>query len=171
MNIKLLEKVKAHILEEPRRVNMAYWLALKDTTGVTNAALPTVAWATVMHAAKNRAPACGTVGCIAGWTIIVARKKRAVKALTKAGTRYPIAQLAADVLGLTQLSRYEEESLWSQTQPSQRMRLFLPDRWPEPFRAKLKTHRPGTKAYAKVIAKRIDFFIKTNGTDDADGLS
>lgn len=47
MNVELLEKVKQHILEEPRRLNMQYVLIASST-----------------------AP-CGTVGCVAGWAMFL----------------------------------------------------------------------------------------------------
>lgn len=50
MNVKLLRKVKDHILEEPKRLFMPCIL-VEDTRGFD----------------KDRIPPCGTMGCIAGW--------------------------------------------------------------------------------------------------------
>jgi|SRR5579864_556807 len=47
LNVELLRKVKKHILEEPRRLDMGYWI----------------------HA--TTASPCGTVACLAGWTCIL----------------------------------------------------------------------------------------------------
>lgn len=55
MNVKLLRKVKKHILEEPKRFLMCYWRVKKRTDPD---GLPT------SHA--GFAP-CGTAACIAGW--------------------------------------------------------------------------------------------------------
>ena len=55
MNVAVLEKVRDHILEDPRRLNMRDWI-----------------W----HYTDNQVrlnsdilPPCGTVGCIAGWIL------------------------------------------------------------------------------------------------------
>ena len=52
LNVELLQRVKAHILEEPRRLEMYTWI----------------------DAAPEHpdAPPCGAVACIAGWTCILA---------------------------------------------------------------------------------------------------
>ncbi len=49
MNVELLRRVQAHILEEPRRLNMDHWIR----TGQTG----------------PDSPACGTTACIAGWAL------------------------------------------------------------------------------------------------------
>lgn len=49
MNVELLERVKAHILEDPRRLDMELWIQDK------------------MYGPDS--PPCGTVGCIAGWAV------------------------------------------------------------------------------------------------------
>ena len=54
MNTRLLRKVQKHILEEPRRLNMD--IILDDRVSARDP--------------KN--PPCGTVGCIAGWAIVLA---------------------------------------------------------------------------------------------------
>lgn len=52
LNVELLERVKAHILEEPRRFEMASWAEHSDD-----------------------AP-CGTAACIAGWALILEKGAR-----------------------------------------------------------------------------------------------
>ena len=52
VNVKLLKKVRKLIAEEPRRLRMSVWG--KKVTG-------------------RNAPPCGTVACLAGWTVIAAR--------------------------------------------------------------------------------------------------
>jgi hypothetical protein len=54
MNIALLEKIKAHILEEPRRINMYLW----GKTFPEGYDAPYI-------------PACRTAGCIAGWACML----------------------------------------------------------------------------------------------------
>jgi len=51
MNTELLLKVKAHILEEPKRLNMSTWVRT-DEVGPD-------------------APSCGTIACIAGWVCLL----------------------------------------------------------------------------------------------------
>lgn len=52
MNVELLNRVKQHILEEPRRLDMDTIKCKVDPTLEKN-------------------PPCGTVGCIAGWATIL----------------------------------------------------------------------------------------------------
>src|SRR5882672_4453118 len=140
MNIKLLEKVKAAILAEPRRINMDHWLTKKIDTDQD-------VWLDAKP--KHSEPPCGTVGCIAGWTVVLAKRQREVKRRGAAvGDVFAIETIAGEVLDLA----------------SSRA-LFYPNSWPEQFRLRLVAQRHGTKAYATVVADRIDFFIKTNGTD------
>lgn len=47
LNVKLLEKIREHILEEPKRLSMSCWLVQGEDLN----------------------PACKTVGCIAGWAV------------------------------------------------------------------------------------------------------
>jgi hypothetical protein len=52
MNIELLERIKNHILEEPKRINMYCWVKSVEYDG----------------------PLCGTAACIAGWAFLLADK-------------------------------------------------------------------------------------------------
>ena len=54
MNIELLNKVKAHILEEPRRLEMVDWIVDAEEIPV-----------------EDNRPPCGTAGCIAGWAAML----------------------------------------------------------------------------------------------------
>lgn len=61
--VKLIQKVQAHILEEPRRFDMA--VLVQQYSGYmleTDQNLPN---------ADRCYPACGTVGCIAGWSVLL----------------------------------------------------------------------------------------------------
>src|ERR1700739_464311 len=58
--VKLLRQVKDHILEEPKRLSMGSWMVIYPTGFPTSAS-----WL----------PACGTVGCIAGWTVLLHDRK------------------------------------------------------------------------------------------------
>jgi len=59
MNVKLLEKVKQHIIEEPKRFDMALFeVSIED-----------------YPIAFLEYPKCGTVACIAGWACILSGQK------------------------------------------------------------------------------------------------
>lgn len=58
MNVKLLRKVKKHILEEPKRLQMGSYIRVKGKMPLDRP------W-----------PKCGTAGCIAGWACILSAKK------------------------------------------------------------------------------------------------
>lgn len=64
MNVELLQKVKAHILEEPNRFVMGEWISKRHPGAVIRD-----------ESADNAhivTPSCGTIGCIAGWTVLLA---------------------------------------------------------------------------------------------------
>lgn len=56
MNKELLLKVKQHILEEPKRLNMHNWIERYTVPEVEQ---------------SKYLPSCGTVGCIAGWSFLL----------------------------------------------------------------------------------------------------
>lgn len=62
MNTELLLKVKAHILEEPKRICMNTWI---------------VNTAQCLRVKGLMTPKCGTVGCIYGWGRILAKGAKA----------------------------------------------------------------------------------------------
>jgi hypothetical protein len=65
MNVKLLRKVKKHILEEPRRLAMGYFVQRKD--GLTQ----TVFESEARDGDEYPFAKCGTAACIAGWTVLL----------------------------------------------------------------------------------------------------
>lgn len=141
MNKELLLKVKAHILEEPRRLNMSEWKqTAKPGLEVKAGYEAGKQWAADVYVklTKKTAPPCNTVACIAGWTVL----------LGDPGATYDVINVgykASQLLGL-------DSDI-----------LFFPKNWPEPFKStypKCKTSRDR----ARLVAKVIDLFIKTNGT-------
>jgi hypothetical protein len=93
---------------------------------------------------------CGTTACIGGWAIILAGEKEG---------GWPGGQ-AARLLGLSK----EQASL-----------LFHVSYWPDEYRLRYRDIQesevpiPNSRALkAQIVAERIDFFIKTNGTDRLD---
>lgn len=68
MNKELLLRVKAHILEEPRRLNMSNWMDRVEI-GAEIAHIYESGSVHIMR--QDEVPPCGTVGCIAGWAAVL----------------------------------------------------------------------------------------------------
>lgn len=136
MNTRLLRKVQRQILDEPRQVIMETWFSNLD--GGTH--LP------------RAIPNCGTAGCIGGWAIAIARKLTPKKAREKAVGQFLNYErdAAGELLDITE---------------SQGGRLFSINYWPLDFMRRYGKTQPQTLARAKVIAARIDHFIKTKGRE------
>lgn len=142
MQVKLLRQVKAHILDEPRRLHMDHGLMPKY---------------------GKDAPACGTVGCIAGWTVVLANKKRTESAkatikrlkiprsesLPRERSWSAIEDMATEILGI---------------RSSAAERLFYTWNWPN---ALVSAYRSASSAAerAKITARRIERFIRTKGQE------
>lgn len=132
---KILRAVKRLILAEPKRLHMADWGQRRSGPG---------------------APACGTVGCIAGWTVLVSSglaSKWALKLLDNSAFNGLMAAAgikAASILGYPTFD-YTGGRLY---------KLFYPSSWPEPFRIDYHAAKTQTSR-AKIVGKRIDHFIKT----------
>lgn len=104
MNVQLLERVRDHILEKPRRLMMGRWVQRQSFTGSTYIS---------DHGRPVKYAECGTAACIAGWTCVLADER-----LNHSSESY-IEQRATDLLGLTDLQHY---------------RLFYTGSWPERYR-------------------------------------
>lgn len=140
MNRELLLKVKAVILEEPSRLDMYRWLEhhppgrkLWDTaySGTVDAQLTV--------------PSCGTVGCIAGWVIVLAGKENESLGVSLSG-------VAAEALGLSQLQAdslfyHNAWSVWSHDHSNRLKDLY--DNSP-----------PGSVLRAQIVAEVIDLFLE-----------
>lgn len=167
LNVELLEKVKAHVLEEPRRVRMEAWgISLHMSEAEKDRARYDVLEDLFVlendadyEDAETRGfaelidfPECGTVACIAGWGKILSQPDPA------AAMRDP------DFLRkLSALPAYESEALFGVTH-QQADRLFFVARWPRKFERRYEGARSAT-VRARVVADRIDHFIKTNGAE------
>lgn len=135
MNVKLLRKVKKHILEEPKRLMMQGWRRKKSHDR------PTVLAVDKDGLDENRPFArCGTAACIGGWACIIAKKEP-----EHYGDHFRVAR---KLLELTSL---------------QASRLFAPSLWPGDFMA--GTTDDGKKKTAQIAAARIEHFIKTKGRE------
>lgn len=88
---------------------------------------------------------CGTVGCIAGWCAILHAEG-------------PISEDRADELNDNADIITREITGITEVQCD---KLFYDEEWPDVFQRQLSNLDPGTKAYAKVVAARIDHFIQT----------
>lgn len=145
MNIELLQRVKQHILAEPRRLNMGTWVS---TVGKT---VP--AFAGVYGRDEADLPPCGTVACVAGWAVLLSRfngkPEEYAAFMRERNTLFPD--------GLTSSIGQEELGL----SPSQMETLFYVGRWPERFRvAHGQAEENGDyQAMAQITADRIDYMI------------
>lgn len=133
--VKILRRVKAHILAEPRRLEM------ND------------------YASKTDAAPCGTAGCIAGWTCLLESNMETVKAWNarapedawvptpdwheEASRLLGLTEEKADKLFMPWELEYEEDASW----PKEFQRRY--------DKCKTKVGK------AKVTAERIEHFIKT----------
>lgn len=136
LNVGLFNLIKAAITKEPKRMNMCQFAD----------------YATYRFFASER-PACNTVGCIAGWGIILESGKpeskfqtlvEPIRELSK--ERKSVVNRAAKLLGINKAQAED---------------LFFLNSWPIKFNRRLEKFIPGTAAYARVVCQRIDHFIKT----------
>jgi hypothetical protein len=131
INVELLEKVKAHILEEPRRFNMSLFVFNQGE---------------IEDLPKNERPPCGTMACIAGWAVMLADGPPAI---INDDYYLTVEDRAVEVLGLN------EEQVGA---------LFYDPAWPEKYADAYENART-PRQRARVAARRIDHFIKTNGAE------
>lgn len=124
LNVELLLKVKTHILEEPKRLAMNIWIAKDLEPGQLFNVSP-----------HHRVPACGTVGCIAGWAA----------QLAEPGVKF-LATRANDLLGIRYLPYGN---------------LFYTTRWPEKFKEPYNEalDKGDLETAAIVTGNVIDWFV------------
>lgn len=101
MNVKLLRKVKRHILEEPKRLDMNTFVSRR------------MSWRP-----EEERPECGTVACVAGWAVLLDRidKGKGLPRRVDNSFYMRVALNAGALLGLS----YEESN-----------RLFMFSGWPK----------------------------------------
>jgi hypothetical protein len=112
LNVALLKKVKKHILAEPKRINMNTWGRDSDE--------------------GEPQPACGTVGCIAGWIVFLSKPK-------SKWDFWKSSDIRSEATRLLRMKDWQVDGLFS------------------PYGV---YGEPGTRDHAKSVAKRIDYFIK-----------
>lgn len=133
LNVKLLRKVKKHILAEPARLVMADGLLL-GTPGETRHYAPAYE-----EPGECIMPKCGTVGCIAGWACVLGQKD--FEKSEYATNWFTIRTTAERLLGIV----YGNE-------------LFRVESWPNKLCAKYYRAKTNDQR-AKLVAERIDQFI------------
>lgn len=159
INVRLLRRIQKVMLAEPRRVAMRAWAFGTDDIKVGSSVSEESSFGLIVKRRSN-IPPCGTVGCICGWGLALTTKLRG-NALNRKITKLRsgdklIPRGSMKLFGITR---------------DQADRLFMPGDWPVEFRDKLRKYNFGTKRYAKAVCDRIDFFIKTNGTDNLPSTS
>lgn len=129
MNTRLLRRVAKHIAEEPRRLNMSFLYRPASEFG------------------NDLRPPCGTVGCIAGWALIIGLKA------TKFDGLFPVVNgETVDVTDAKRLLKVNNDNL------------FFLHYWPDQFQRAYRAARtPAGRANATVA--RINWFIKTKGAE------
>lgn len=119
-SIDILQKVKQHILEEPRRLRMTTWFYKTDLV-------------------DPMSPPCGTIGCIAGFTVMLSGKIVEVET---------VQEEAMELLGINDKQAGE---------------LFYTSQWPQRFSTEYFDYGWASKERAEVTARRIDAFIEQYG--------
>lgn len=146
MNVKLLRKVKKHVMAKPSRLRMGNWISSTNPRfdRLVRVAAGYFDFSDWIEGENNdygepsrqKIPDCGTVACIAGWTCALGTRGRLMD-----GVRYT----AQNLLGITS---------------PQADALFYVQNWPTELKQryiKAKTVRQR----AKVAGDMIEHFIKT----------
>lgn len=130
--VALLQRVKQHILEEPRRMDMLRWVENRPEHLKCAAEIGNIAGV----------PPCGTVACIAGWVVQLGSVRPSQVKV--------VARRARQLLGLPiprSIGKIEQFGLFH-------LRF-----WPIELERKVRGFQPGTPEYAQVVAEAIDRFI------------
>jgi hypothetical protein len=166
--IKLLRKVAAHILEEPKRVYMNDWAEV----------VAPEYHASYQSESRSPVPVCNTQGCIAGWTILLNRPKiwrdlladigpdggdaSSSDLYSKVGSTDDIQTLAASLLGIT--SEQAQQLFFFKRWGVACGPNYEPMGWPKKFESQyVNAKTPRGRANATV--RRIEHFISTNGAE------
>jgi len=158
MNVKALKQIQHQILEVPGRVNMDFWVRQGKPGSKLRQGRPLGLVGDDPIEQELTLPPCGTAGCIAGWYAELnlpksekARQRARDKFVQEQeGWGFEYEAYARLGLGLTDF---------------QARRLFYPLEWPADLKLELDKHKYGSRAYARVVSKRISRFIKTDGAE------
>lgn len=137
LNVRLLRKIKKHILAVPERFAMN-WFIVRGTPGQI---IEHLDWRQPMSldGEFRKAPACGTVGCIAGWAAFFTAKN------PQRLTNDSAERRGKKALGLSK---------------DQAKTLFFTEEWPDGGEAYDAAKTPRRKA--ELAAERIEEFIQEN---------
>lgn len=140
MKVRHLRRIVKHILEEPLRINMDDLIRSRNSKlygQLQQGVLSHLSKETVQSLPDghvHRWPSCNTVACLSGWEILL-------------------------------YGNPTKDDIWSSIE-----RLELPNKdlfylhyWPQPWQSKIYSEKPGTKAYAQVVAQAVEDYIKTGG--------
>lgn len=136
MNTELLLEIKDHILVEPTRLMMDDFISRGEPGEEFYADNGTQIY-----------PACGTVGCIAGWACILSLNENELKHIDP-------EYKGAELLGLDCDSGFSTNSA----------RLFFTSCWPKSLMEDYE-QAGSVSERANIAAKRIDHFIATEGRE------
>lgn len=143
--VKLLERVIAHIEEEPKRFDIAQW-GYKKSKLVDG-------------------PACGTVACIAGWTLLLhARpdeRAKSLRARSLKGMWTALGLAWDDYGGVLDTDIGVRVAKLLDITNTEADRLFLLTSWPEPYRSRYIDAKLDPIARGAVAVERIRRFIRT----------
>lgn len=163
MNVALLNRIRQHITEDPRRFFMGVFFALWDERWYTTSPFsdadepddelddelddePEEAAAPMLPITP---PACGTAACIAGWACLLGGDEELATNIRDFRSGWRTVEFRArDLLGLDE---------------SQARRLFYQGLWPTQFAVPAQRMSVGSAEYAQIACKRIDWMIKTGG--------
>lgn len=141
MNIELLRKIQAIVLEEPKRLVMERWISIP------------------VDRRDSRVPECGTMGCVAGWATLLSRQ-----AQQKDSTFRELAEEIRELGSIVQHTGATALKL----DHGQATRLFYLNSWPPDF-ANAFTGASQYPDYlvrrANITSLRIDRFIATDGAE------
>lgn len=130
VNTDLFLRVKKAILAEPKRLDMDTWLDTYDPKYY------------------DEAPKCGTVGCIAGWAVVLTRVGREPKSMG------PVEKTCADVLNMGFDKNVAARQLGLSYETMDKV--FHLSNWPILFYRKW-AHAKGREQQAQVVADYIDY--------------
>lgn len=140
MNVELLERIVAHVVENPARLVMGDFFVRKEPGS---------------RIQDNNfifsMPACGTVGCLAGWA-----------------NHFTQGQEVELPEGIHRLDQWARAGVVLDLTNAQCRKLFLTDSWPTPFaqeweEASLDFIKEALTRRAQVFKARVEKFIETNG--------
>ena len=147
----MLRQIQELVRQEPRRIHMKTSIA------------------------RSNLPPCGTVGCIAGFAVMIEQK-----AFDKQNPYKVMFEERKDILVWRDKIVLTEEIMWDQEYSHEmdwgRIQydaerilgisklssnyLFVAASWPLDLREKLAAAQPGTSKYAEIVCERIDRYIK-----------